>query len=77
MKYENLDYNHENILKVATDYMNTLAKEMNDNDYSLLVITEYRGIITGIGFVLSLFKSKENFNTVLNFLNNSPDSGSF
>lgn len=77
MKYENLAYTQENILKVATDYMSVLNQEMSDNDYSLLSTIEYKGIITGVGFVVALFNDKKNFDIAVDFLNNPPVSGSF
>lgn len=74
MKYDKSDYTQENILKVAKDYMCVLNQEMADN-HTLLATIEYKAVITGIGFVLGLFKNKDSFDTAVDYLNsNSPIS---
>ena len=72
MKYDKSDYTQENILKVAKDYMCALNQEMADNDYTLLATIEYKGIITGIAFVLGLFKDKNSFDTAVDYWNSNP-----
>ena len=71
MKYDKSDYTQENILKVAEDYMCALNQEMADN-HTLLATIEYKGVITGIGFILGLFKNKDSFDTAVDYLNSNP-----
>lgn len=72
MKYNKSDYTQENILKVAKDYMYALNQEMADNDYTPLETIEYKGVITGIAFVLGLFKDKYYFDNAVDYLNSNP-----
>ena len=69
MKYENITYTKENIIKVCKDFRDGLEMEVKSCNYGVFQTREYEGVITGIEFVISLLENEVAFREAIKFLN--------